>query len=133
MAFVRHVLRGYSYVFEGILSLMAVGVGLLGAFSVNASMHIGWLPFDTHTVVRWLLGLGIAGLLCTLLAVLGRWRILFFLFALAAMVILVKGMFLGAYTFSGPSEAKRAAYLIVGAVLAVVGSVPQMAPRASRR
>ena len=133
LAFFRHVLRGYSYVFEGVLSLMAIGVGSLAALSTNASLHIGWLPFDQQRLTGWLLGLGIAGLLCVLLAVLGRLRILLFLFALAVAVILIKGWFLGTYTFAGPADAKSAAYLAAGSLLAAVGSIPQMATGRSRR
>lgn len=133
MAFVRHVLRGYSYVFEGILSLMAIGVGTLAAFSGNAVLHIAWLPFDDHKMLAWVLGLGITGLLCLLLALLGRLRILLFLFALATTAILIKGLFLGSYTFAGPADAKNAGYLIAGAVVALVGAIPQMVPTRKRR
>ena len=133
LAFVRHVLRGYSYVFEGILSLMAIGVGLLGAFSQNASMHVGWLPFDGPHVVRWLLVSGVVGLLCLVLAMLGRLRILLFLFALVSTLILVKGLFFGSYTFSGPADAKHAGYLIAGTFVALIGTIPQMVRRAARR
>ncbi|HCC57515.1 MAG TPA: hypothetical protein DEQ47_09665 [Solibacterales bacterium] len=133
LAFVRHVLRGYSYVFEGILSLMAIGVGSLAALSSNAALHIGWLPFDDHRVTGWLLGLGIAGLLCVLLALLGRFRILLFLFALSIAVILIKGLFLGSYTYAAPGDAKNAAYMVAGSLLAVLGSIPQMVPGRSRR
>ena len=79
------------------------------------------------------MGLGIAGLLCVLLALLGRFRILLFLFALSIAVILIKGLFLGSYTYAAPGDAKNAAYMVAGSLLAVLGSIPQMVPGRSRR
>ena len=112
---------------------MAVGVGSLAVLSPGAVLHIGWLPFEEHRMTGWLLGLGIGGLLCVLLAILGRLRILLFLFALATTLILIKGLFLGPYTFAGPSDAKGAAYLVAGSLLAVVGSFPPLATSRPRR
>ena len=129
MTFVRNVLRVYSYVFEAVLSLMALGAGGLAALSGNASLHIPWLPFDDANVVRWLLILGALGLLCVLLAISGNLRFLLLLFALAACFLLCKGLLLGTYTFNGVEGGRHALYLIGGSLLAVIGAIPMRRAR----
>ena len=58
------------------------------------------------------------------LSVAGRLRILLTLFALAAFVILVRGLFLSGWRFSGDAELKNALWLVGGAFLAFLGSIP---------
>ncbi len=103
---------------------MAVGAGGLAALSGNASLHIGWLPFDEVTVKVWLLGLGAAGLLCVLLALAGVARWLLLLFALAASIILIKGLFFNNYTFNGIESGRDALWLATGSIVAVIGAIP---------
>jgi hypothetical protein len=122
--FLRNVLRVYSYVFEGVLSLLAVGVAAVAAGSGNSSLHIGWLPFSEESARSWLIVLGLSGLLSVALAAFGILRWLLMLFAIAAAAILIKGLFLGSYSFGGVEGARNAVLLTAGCSLAVVGAIP---------
>ena len=122
--FLRNVLRVYSYVFEGVLSLLAIGVAAVAAASGNSSLHLAWLPFNAESAGSWLIALGLAGLLSVVLAAAGVLRWLLLLFAIASAAILIKGLFLGSYDFGGVEGARNAVFLTAASLLAAFGAVP---------
>ena len=65
------------------------------------------------------------------LALRGSLRWLFFLWSLAVVYFVVNGYFLGGYRFS-PGETNTALYLLVGALIALVGSWFVMTRRKAR-
>ncbi len=132
MAFLRGVLRVYSWIFEAILCLMAIAFGLVG-FVTGGGIQLGWLPWSGNAVLAWTAGLGILGLFCVLLAIAGRLRILQFLFSLTVVVLLVRGLFMGSYVFAGPAQAKNAAYLVAAAFVAFIGAWPDGRRRVNSR
>jgi hypothetical protein len=71
-----------------------------------------------------LIGVGLVGFLCVVLAVKGTLRILLFFFAIHTLYMLVKGLFLSGYSFAGPNDFRNAVILTGGAFLAVVGAWP---------
>ena len=121
---IGNVLRVYSWIFEAILCILAIGVALLGWMSHQAQLNIAWLPWSGRALTAWLLGLGAAGLLCVVLAMAGKLRVLLFLFSLAALALIGRGLFLSPYAFADSGEAKRAMELVAAAVVAVVGAWP---------
>jgi hypothetical protein len=116
------LLRLYSYVFELVVSLIALVLGIIGATYSN-QLDLGILPWTGASLTHWLTGLGLMGLACTLLAMTGWFRFLFPMWALLVVVILFRGYVLGGYTFSGEAGFKQALWFFFGAVLAFIGSL----------
>lgn len=129
MQVLRGVLRVYSWIFEAILCLLAVAVAGVTLLSGNEGLNLGWLPWKGEALLGWMIGLGILGLLCVLLSIVGKARILLFLFALGTFVLLVKGFFWGvSYAFPNPAQAQTAALFTGGALLAAIGAWPVSSP-----
>ena len=64
---------------------------------------------------RWIMGLGIVGLICVFLAVTGIFRWIFPLWTLFVFGMMLRGFFLTPYDFGGESNFKGAAWLTFGA------------------
>lgn len=125
MAFLRGLLRVYSWIFEAFLCLLAIGVAIV-SLTVGSPdpVHVDWLPWSAGTLPCWLIGLGILGLFFILLAMIGRLRILLFLFSAAIFALLAKGFFFTTNSFEGPDGGRNAVLLVAGAFLAIVGAWP---------
>lgn len=125
MVFLRGLLRLYSWIFEALLCLLAIGVSIV-SLTVGSSdpVHPDWLPWSASSLPAWLIGLGILGLIFVLLALAGRLRILLFLFAAGVFALLAKGLFFGTHTFEDAMEARNALLLVLGSLLALVGAWP---------
>jgi uncharacterized membrane protein len=125
VGFLRHVLRVYSWIYETILSAMAIAVAGAVVVSGDQTVDIGWLPWTRGRLLAIMLILGIVGLLSVFLSMTGKLRVLLFLFSIYACYLLVSGLFLNqGYSFHGPDEARNAVLAAVGAALAVVGAWP---------
>src|SRR5450759_5941960 len=72
------------------------------------------------------------GLVTVILAIKGRLRPLFFVWSLVVTLVLLKGYIFSGYRFS-PGEFRTAMYLIVGSVIALIGSWVQMGRKAGAR
>ena len=125
MGFLRGLLRVYSWIFVILFCLLGIGVSIV-SLTVGASdpVKIEWLPWSAAALPAWLIGLGVLGLILVLLALMGRLRILFFLFALTVFGLLARGLFLTPHTFAGPDEGRFALYVVLGSLLAVLGAWP---------
>jgi hypothetical protein len=125
LRFLRGVLRVYSWIFETLLCLLGIGVAIVSLTVGAASpVHIDWLPWTPAALPGWLIGLGILGLIFVVLSILGRMRILFFLFAAAVFALIAKGFFFSTNSFEGPNEAKTALWLVIGSLIAIIGAWP---------
>jgi len=116
------LLRLYSYAFELLLSLIALVLGIIGATHGN-NLSFEILPWTGASLTYWLTGLGLIGLACTILAVMGRLRFLFPLWALFVVVMLFRGYMFSSYTFSGSQGFEQAVGFFLGAILAFLGSL----------
>ncbi len=114
------LLRLFSYLFELILSLFLTGIALAAG---STSLQLGMLPWTGAMLNRWVLGLGVLGILVTLLAVVGRFRFLYPLWCLAVLVLMVRGFFVSGYSFAGPDEWRMALWLTAGAFVAFLGGL----------
>jgi hypothetical protein len=125
LGFLRGLLRVYSWIFEALLCVLAIGVSIV-SLTVGSSdpVQVDWLPWGGAALPAWLIGLGLLGLLFVFLALVGRLRILLFLFAAGAFGLLAKGLFFGTHTFEGPTEARTALWIVLGALLAILGAWP---------
>lgn len=125
MAFLRGLLRIYSWIFEALLCLLGIGVAVV-SLTVGSPdpVSLDWLPWSARALPAWLIGLGILGLIFVILAMMGSLRVLLFLFAAAVFVLLAKGFFFSTHSFSGPMAARNSALLVSGAFLAFIGAWP---------
>ena len=131
MAAVRFIMSAFSYLFEGLLALFLAAIGLLALIS-GSPLHLEMLPWTGSTLNYVLLFGGLCGLLLVVVAVAGKLRPLFFLWTLVVLVLMVKGYIFGSYHFD-PASAKTAGYLLLAALLALVGGAMQMFRRSERR
>ena len=125
MAFLRGLLRVYSWIFEALLCLLGIGVSIV-SLTVGRSdpVQVDWLPWSPGALPAWLIGLGILGLVFVFMAMIGRLRILLFLFAAAVFALLAKGFFFTTHSFEGPAEGRNSVLLVAGALLAFIGAWP---------
>ena len=125
MRFLRGLLRIYSWIFEALLCVLAIGVSIV-SLTVGSSdpVRVDWLPWSEGALPAWLIGLGVLGLLLVLLAVVGRLRFLLFLFAAGVFGLLAKGLFLGTHTFEGPAEFRTALWIVIASFVAFLGAWP---------
>jgi hypothetical protein len=121
--FLWNVLRVYSWIFQAVLCLMAIAVAVAALVTGSGDLDIPWIAF--HTPQNYfLLGVGLVGLLFVFLAIKGSFRILLFLFSIHTLYMLVKGLFMSGYSFSGPDDFRNAVILTVAAFFAMVGAWP---------
>ncbi len=93
------------------------------AFSSGHSLTLGMLPWQGATLTSATLMLGLLGIVCVGLAVTGLVRWLFPLWALVALLLILRGFFLSTYAFSSAGEFRFAVALTIAALLALVGSL----------
>jgi len=80
------------------------------------------LPWEGAELTYWVLGLGVCGILCVLLALTGLFRLAFPLWALAVFVLMFRGFFLSPYSYSGRDHFSAAVLLTFGAFIAAISS-----------
>jgi hypothetical protein len=134
--------RIYSYLYHLILALFLLGIAVVAIVSHlqahpheggGTNLNLGMLPWKGHTLVHWLLGAALFGLLSIILAWLGKLRFLFLLYSLAVFGMMFRGYFLEGYVFSGKDEFRMAIWLTVGALVAIVGAWSQFRRSAAKR
>jgi hypothetical protein len=125
------LLRVFAYIFHTLLSLALVAVGGVAILSGGGTLKIEMLPWQGPMLATWMVCLGAIGLLSVAIAVLGRFRILFTLWAFVVLALLVRGVFFAAgVTFSGPDDFHDALWMLAGALLAFLGSLTRPPRRA---
>ncbi len=127
MAAVKALLRLFSFLFHALLALFLLAVSGLTLASGHPNLQLGMLPWTGSTLIYVVFFASLFGLLTIVLAVLGKVRFLFFLWALAVLVLMVKGYVFSGYHFE-PGGATRALYLTVAALISVLGAWFQMRP-----
>jgi hypothetical protein len=121
----------FSYLFEGLLALFLAAIAGL-ALASGTPLHMEMLPWTGSTLDYALLFGGVCGMALVILAILGKLRPLFFVWTLAVLVLMIKGYVFGSYHFD-PASARMAGYLVLGALLALVGGWMQMFRPSERR
>ncbi len=124
MRLVRNLLRVYCYIFETILSLLALVISIVILAGPPQQIQLGWLPWPDSTLALWLLGLGLLGVFLVILALTGRLRFLLSLYALGALIVITRGLFLTSWRFNGAGELRNALWLVAGLFAAFIGSIP---------
>ncbi len=123
MKVISFLVRIYSLIFHLLLSLLMVGLSVVGFSSSSAGLNLGMLPWQENQLLWSLLALGLGGLLFVILAFNGAQRFLYMVWTLAITYILINGYFLTNYRFSGEGEFRFAIYFALAAILAFIGGI----------
>jgi uncharacterized membrane protein YdcZ (DUF606 family) len=126
------LLRFYSYLYHFLLTLFLLGLSLVAVVSNSHTLNLGMLPWKGSALTWWLFGTGLLGALSILLALAGKLRFLFLLYALAVFGMMLRGYFAGAYSFSGKDEFRLAVWLTAGALVAIFGAWSQLRKKRRR-
>lgn len=126
------LLRTFSYLFHFILSIFLIGMALI-ADSAGKPLKLDMLPWEGMKLNQWVLGLGLLGLVCVLLAVTGLFRFVFPFWALFVFILMLRGFFFTSYNFGGEDQFRGAAWLTFGAFGAFLSSLSVFAARRIRR
>ena len=126
------MLRLYSYLYHFVLALFLLGLALVALLSSN-TLRLPILPWQGDEATQWLLWGSIVGIVSIILAVTGIFRYLFPLWALAVLVLMVRGYLLQPVPFSGPDEFQRVLLLIGGALIAFLASLTLFTMNRRRR
>ncbi|HUP04606.1 MAG TPA: hypothetical protein VMU19_11495 [Bryobacteraceae bacterium] len=121
------IVRYYSYAFHALLALFLIGVSAVALGSSPTSLRLDMLPWSGATLTYVVFFGGLFGLLTVALAFLHKLPVLFFVWALAVLVLLVKGYVFSGYGFE-PGGFATAVELTIGALLTLPGSWLQMRP-----
>lgn len=125
------MLRAYSYLYHFVMALFLLGLSIIALLSSN-TLKIPILPWTGEAATQWLLWGSIFGLLSVVLAVTGIFRYLFPLWALAVVVILIRGYLLQPLPFSDKDEFQTAMLLTAGALIAFLASLTLFTMRPKR-
>lgn len=132
MAFLRFLLRSFSYLFHGVFALFVLCIAVVSLISKGHTLQFYVLPWEGKTLTYGLLGLSLLGIFFVLMAMRGSLRKLFFLWSLVVLVLVVRGFFFSYHSFvPDTSQFATALWIILGAVLAVIGARVQACKTAS--
>jgi hypothetical protein len=126
------LLRVYAYCFHLVLALFLIGISTV-ALTSGTNLTLGMLPWQGTTLTSATLLLGLVGVVCIIMAVTGFVRWLFPLWALIALILMLRGFFLSSYTFPSAGDFRSAVWLSIGAFVAFVGSLSLFGRRRARR
>lgn len=120
----RILVEIYSFLFHGLLSLFLLGIALVAYISGSTTFAIDFLPWEGPPLVRILLLANLIGLAVVVLAAVGKFRLLYPLWAVVVLYYAANGVFV-LKTYSGPDEFQWALLFLLGAFLALLGSLSQ--------
>lgn len=123
MKVISFLVRIYSLLFHLLLSLLMLGLSIVGYMSASSGLKLGMLPWEGNQLVGWLAGLGLVGLLLVILAFKGVARFVYMVWTLVVAYLLVNGYFLTNYRFAGEGEFRFAIYFALAALLAFIGAL----------
>lgn len=121
MRAIGFLLRFYGYLFHLAISLFFLFLGAV-SLAYSAPLHLDMIGLSDRNALFGVFVLGIVGLVSTLLALTGTFRLLFPLWAAFIVWLMVKGFFLSTMKFSGPAGFGWAALLTIGGVAAFIGA-----------
>ena len=117
------LLRACAYIYHFVLCLFLLGLALVGSASGQNNLKLAMLPWEGATLTRALVILGAVGIICVLLAIAGKLRWLFPLWALFVFIMMFRGFFLTNYSFADAGEFKFDVWLTAGAFLVFLVSL----------
>ncbi len=99
------LLRLYSYAYELVLALFLFCISVVVLIGGKHQLALPMLPWEGASLTYWLFGLSLIGIVVTVLAILGRLRILFPVWCLVVAVLMARGMFLSPMYYTGGADA----------------------------
>ncbi len=117
------ILRACAYIYHFVLCLFLLGLGMAGISSGPNRLKLPMLPWEGATLTRAVAILGAVGIVCVILAITGKLRWLFPLWAGFVLVMMFRGFFLSSYSFADAGEFKFDVWLTAGALLAFLVSL----------
>lgn len=125
------LLRVYAYGFHLVLALFLIGISSI-AMTSGKDLQLGMMPWQGSILTSATLLLGIVSIVTILMAVTGFVRWLFPLWALIALILMLRGFFLSPYTFPSAGDFRNAIWLSIAAFVAFLGSLSLFARRVRR-
>ena len=122
------LLRLFSYLYHLVLSLLLLGLGIV-AYSSGTTLSLGMLPWEGEKLTQVLLALGFIGLVCLFGAVTGMFRWLFPIWTLAIFILMLRGFFLGSFSYSGADQFRNIILLTIGALVTFLASLSLLTKR----
>jgi hypothetical protein len=133
LAVITALVRIFSYLYHLLLALFLLGVSVVSLLSGGGDLRMPVLPWSGTTLTWALFAGSLAGLASLALAIAGKARVLYVLYALAVFGLMVRGYLLSGFTFASKDDFQFALYLIGGALLAVLGAWSQSRRKLRRR
>jgi len=127
------LVRCYSYLYHLALAMFLLGLSLVATFSHSHTLNLGMLPWKGVRLTCWLFGASLLGMLSILLALTGKLRFAFLLYALAVFGMMFRGYFVSGYSFRGKDEFRMAMWLTAGALVAIFGAWSQFRKKRGTR
>jgi len=121
----RILIEAYSYLFHIILALFLLALGLVGMMSQTSTFRIDMLPWESARLVSVLVWGNLIGICCILLALFGKFRWLYPIWAAAVLYYLANGVF-NLKHYRDPEEFKAALWFVFGGAGAFLGSLLQL-------
>lgn len=122
MSVLAMIMKLFSYLFHFFLALGMLGLSMVAITSGNHNLRLDLFPWSGAALSYWLLGLGVAGIALVALALRGTLRILFLVWAVAALVMLTRGFFFSPMVFDGWAGFQWAMLVLLAALVAAVGA-----------
>ena len=121
MKAIGFLLRFYSYLFHLAISFFFLFLGVVSLI-YSAPLQLNPIGLSERNALFGVFVLGIVGLISTLLALTGTFRLLFPLWAAFIVWLMIKGFFLSTMKFSGPTGFGWAALWTLGGIAAFIGA-----------
>jgi hypothetical protein len=125
------ITRIYSYFFHLLLSLFLIGVAAI-AYSSHQPLTLSMLPFSQEQLVLGTFLLGLIGIVCVLLALARIFKYAFPIWAAYVVYAMVKGYLFSSYSFGSMSAFTTALWMLLAAVIALIGALWTLKPRRGR-
>jgi hypothetical protein len=125
------LLRLWSYLYHLALALFLLGISFV-ALVGGQELRLQMLPWEGDRQAYWVMCVAWAGLLSLTLALKGRLRLLYALYALGILGLMVWGFFMTPYTFAGRQQFWWAVGLSAGALLAFFGAWSKLTHKSRR-
>ena len=122
------ILRYWSYLYAGLFGLFTAGIAAVLLISGTPNFRLSQLPFwQGKTALYGLLTIGLIGVIGALLGLLKGMRPVLLVWTLTVLILLAYGYFISPkhYFSLGVNEAKVAACLTLGALIAFLGAPMQ--------
>jgi len=117
-------MRTFAYLYFAGVSAFLAGIALVAYLSGAHNLKSGGMLTQTgEDLSRLLLAIGLVGLIIIVLAVLGKVRWLFPIFALVFTIMLFRWLFLSPYTFEDSDAFQTGILFFGGAVVATAFSL----------